>query len=312
MSEAGKRVVDLTAAPGALMTYRRAALQRAHGQDRVPAKILRLRGVRPEVDRVVAYLDVCGGRLTDTLPVLYPHMLGFPLQMALLTDADSPFAAMGLVHVTNSVSVLKPLRLDAALDIEVEMAAPRPHRRGRTVDLRARGPGDGELAWRSASTYLARESTGGRQDDVPGQTAGQAAGQTAELPVPPALLIRPGALWRLPSDLGRRYGDVSGDRNPIHLSAPTARLFGFPTAIAHGMWTAARALAALEGRIPGAVRNDVEFKAPINLPGTVEFADDGATPGAEELGFVVRSRRPGSDGRPKLHLVGSVTALQDA
>jgi hypothetical protein len=51
--------------------------------------------------------------------------------------------------------------------------------------------------------------------------------------------------WRLAGNLGRRYGAVSGDRNPIHLYPVTAKAFGFPTNIAHGMWTKARSLAAL-------------------------------------------------------------------
>ena len=52
--------------------------------------------------------------------------------------------------------------------------------------------------------------------------------------------------WKAPADIGRQYAKVSGDYNPIHLSAVSAKLFGFPTAIAHGLWNKARTLAALE------------------------------------------------------------------
>ena len=75
--------------------------------------------------------------------------------------------------------------------------------------------------------------------------------------------------WSLPGDLGRRYARVSGDANPIHTSALGARLFGFPRAIAHGMWTQARALAALtppDGL--EAAEIEVSFRAPLLLPGT--------------------------------------------
>jgi acyl dehydratase len=102
--------------------------------------------------------------------------------------------------------------------------------------------------------------------------------------------------WRLPGDLGRRYGAVSGDRNPIHLHALTARAFGFPRAIAHGMWTKARALAALEATLPDAYTVDVAFKKPILLPGRVTFA-------AEEGRFVVRSAKDPD----VIHLEGTVT-----
>ena len=59
--------------------------------------------------------------------------------------------------------------------------------------------------------------------------------------------------WRLPGDLGRRYAAVSGDRNPIHLYPLTAKALGFPRQIAHGMWSLARCVAALENRLPDAV-----------------------------------------------------------
>jgi acyl dehydratase len=101
--------------------------------------------------------------------------------------------------------------------------------------------------------------------------------------------------WKLPGDLGRRYGAISGDRNPIHLHALSARLFGFKQAIAHGMWTKARALAALEP-LPDAYTVDVEFKKPIFLPGRVTFAADNGR-------FVVRSAK-----NPDItHLEGTVT-----
>jgi acyl dehydratase len=64
---------------------------------------------------------------------------------------------------------------------------------------------------------------------------------------------------------------VSGDVNPIHLSAPTARLFGFPRAIAHGMWTAAGCLASLEPRTPAAHEVRLAFRRPVLLPSTVEL-----------------------------------------
>ena len=101
--------------------------------------------------------------------------------------------------------------------------------------------------------------------------------------------------WKLPGDLGRRYGSVSGDRNPIHLHALSARLFGFPQAIAHGMWTKARCLAALEP-LPDAYTVDVSFKRPILLPSRVTFAADNER-------FVVRTAK----NPDTIHLEGTVT-----
>ena len=77
--------------------------------------------------------------------------------------------------------------------------------------------------------------------------------------------------WELPPALGRRYAAVSGDRNPIHLSALGAKAFGFPRAIVHGMWTMARCVAALDHRLPDSFTVQASFRAPILLPATVAF-----------------------------------------
>lgn len=288
-----REVVELAQAPGVLGAYRRAVTQRAHGGDRVPEKVLRLTGQVPGTDAVADYCAVVGERLGPALPPLYPHLIGFPLQLALMTDGDSPFPAVGLVHVRNDVTIVEPVPLGAPLDVEVEMLAPRPHRRGRTVDLVARVSlsGDETVVWRSVSTYLRRESVTGRDAGSP----------VPESEAPEGPLAGPGAVWRLPGDLGRRYGRVSGDRNPIHLSAPTARAFGFRSAIAHGMWTAARCLAQEEGRLPRSHRTAVQFRQPVPLPGTVEFVDRGRGDGVD---FQVRAR-----GTDRLHLTGAVTEL---
>ncbi|WP_026181188.1 MaoC/PaaZ C-terminal domain-containing protein [Demetria terragena] len=79
----------------------------------------------------------------------------------------------------------------------------------------------------------------------------------------------PGARWRLPSDLGRRYARVSGDVNPIHMSRLSAKALGFPRTIAHGMWSAARMLATVENRVPDAYDFDISFRKPVLLPSTV-------------------------------------------
>jgi acyl dehydratase len=286
-----------------------------------PDQVYGVTGVVPEMDRVARYVAVCGGRLESTLPPLYPHLLGFGMQFALLADPASPFPVAGLVHVANSVEVLRPLPIGAPLDVEVELAGPYPHRRGSTVDLLTRVSSDGAVAWRSTSGYLHREP---RPTPVPGPDSATSHG--AEHPVggvvdspaghaagapPPAVL---GPLWRLPSDLGRRYAAVSGDRNPIHLSALSARPFGFRRAIAHGMWTAARCLAALEGRLPRTFRMEVEFRSPILLPGTVAFAVElgrSAAGSGASGGGSTRPRRfrvTSRDGSRE-HLLGSIGSI---
>jgi len=207
-----------------------------------------------EVDRdhLAAYDRVCGFRLRDELPATYPHVLAFPLAMDLLTG-PFPFSPLGLVHVTNRIEQLRPVTAGERLDLRVWAADLRPHDRGRQFDVLAEATVDGAPVWREASTYLHRESPGSGARD------------RSE---PPAA----SAVWRVPGDIGRRYAKVSGDANPIHTHDLAAKALGQPGAIAHGMWTKARCLAALEGELPDAYAVDVRFKVPLRIPGTAGFS----------------------------------------
>ena len=231
-----------------------------------------------EVDRghLAAYDRVCGFRLQDELPATYPHVLAFPLAMELLTG-PFPFSPLGLVHVANRIEQRRPLRADERLDLRVWAEDLRPHDRGRQLDVVAEGSVDGEVVWVDRSTYLHREKKSGTS----------AKGDRSE--PPPAE-----AVWRLPGDVGRRYARVSGDNNPIHTHPLIAKALGQPGTIAHGMWTKARALAALEAELPDAFTVDVRFKLPLRIPGKATFSTgDGA--------FAVHDSRGGP------HLEGRVS-----
>jgi acyl dehydratase len=253
--------------------------------DALPERELRRDGIAVDRRRLAAYDRVCGFQLGDTLPATYPHVLAFPLAMELMASGSFPFGVLGLVHVGNAIEQLRPL--DAAEPLDLRLWAERlaEHRRGRTVDIVAEGYVDGELAWRDRSTYLHRES----QRNGPEPTA-QRNG-----PDP----VQATAEWDVPGDIGRRYAAVSGDRNPIHLHGLAAKLLGQKAAIAHGMWTKARCLAALQGHVPAAFSVDVAFKLPVLLPAKVAFSSwaDG-----EVRRFALREAR---SGRP--HVEGSVS-----
>ncbi|ROP39453.1 MaoC family dehydratase [Saccharothrix texasensis] len=225
--------------------------------------------------RLSRYNRVCGFGARDELPITYPHVLGFESQLRLMTGPGFPFPLPGLVHVANRIRRRRPLRASEPLSLHVALADLRPHERGRQFDVVTTASVDGEEVWVDVSTYLRRE------------------GGTAKEPAPGAEAPAPTARWRLPADLGRRYADASGDRNPIHLHPLTAKAFGFPRAIAHGMWSKARCVAAFEGRLPDAYEVDVRFKAPIPLPGEVDFS---AAPADGGWRFALWSDRPHLEG----------------
>jgi acyl dehydratase len=244
----------------ALTTYGRIAIGTALGPvrkrpDALPERELRRDGIAVDRRQLAAYDRVCGFQLTDTLPATYPHVLAFPLAMELMAGGDFPFGVLGLVHVGNAIEQLRPLDAGERLDLRVRAERLAEHPRGRTVDIVAEAYVDGEPAWRDRSTYLHREAGGGT-DGGKARVAPPAA--TAE--------------WDVPGAVGRRYAAVSGDRNPIHMHGLAAKLFGQKGAIAHGMWTNARCLAALQGHLPAAFTVKVAFKLPVLLPAKVAFA----------------------------------------
>ena len=257
------------------------------GDGGLPDVVVHQPGVHVDVDHLAAYAEVCGFRLGDVLPPTYLHMLGFPLSVEIMTRSDFPFGLLGMVHVGNRITQHRPVTLDETVDLTASVTNLRPHPKGRQMDNVVEARVDGEVVWESLSTYLKRGSS---DEDVAEEPRAADDVRVADLPFT--------GLVDVPGDIGRRYGSVSGDRNPIHLTALSAKAFGFPRAIAHGMWTKARALAALEGEIPAACEIDVAFKLPLTIPREVELATERRGDG---IAVGVRSR----DGKP--HLAGMVT-----
>jgi acyl dehydratase len=253
-----------------------------HSKD-VPDTELVLAGVRPNADAVAAYAKVCGFALRNQLPPTYPHVLAFPLQMAVMADGSFPFGAVGLVHVENRIVQHRPLAIGEELKLTVRPTPLQPHKRGQTFGLLTEARAHNEPVWESTSTMLHRQ-----QQPADGPESEQIGRSEAHRPQE-GLTVS--AEWRLGGGLGRRYAGVSGDRNPIHMHSLAAKPLGFPSAIAHGMWAKARCLAALESRLPDAFSVEVRFRKPIRLPGRVEFLSDA---GSEEIHFAVRDARRGT------------------
>ena len=216
---------------------------------------------------VSEYAAVTGLRFGDSVPLTYPFALTFPSVMSLVSGFDFPFAAMGSVHVENRITQHRPIAVTDTVGVKVHAENLREHRRGLLVDLIAELNVGNDLAWHQVTTFLHQQRTSLSDEPKPEQPR-----RRQKLPPPNAILhVTPGQI--------RHYASVSGDHNPIHTSSIGAKLFGFPTSIAHGMFSAAAVLANIEGQLPAAVKYSVRFGKPVLLPARVGLYTERVTDG---------------------------------
>lgn len=221
------------------------------------AELLCARTLRNDLDQ---YNRLCGFRSDNHLPITWPHILAFPLHMKLLTEKSFPLPLLGLVHLRNTITRYRQIGTHELLKLSVHLGEQAHTSRGLEFDVVTRAYSAGTVVWEETSTMLYRQ---------PDQHAKRNA-----RPAPPPLELFPNCRdFKVPEAIGRQYGKISGDRNPIHLHALSARAFGFPRAIAHGMWSKAHALAILQqqGPWPDCVRVSCQFKKPVFLPGTAQL-----------------------------------------
>ena len=242
------------------------------------------------IDRmnVAEYAEVTGLRFGDAVPLTYPFALTFPSVMSLVSGFDFPFAAMGSVHIENEITQHHPIRVTDTVTIATHAENLREHRKGLLVDILTDVSVGNEVAWHQVTTFLHQQRTSLSDEPKPPPQ------KQPKLPPPNAILrISPGQI--------RRYATVGGDHNPIHTSSIGAKLFGFPTSIAHGMFSAAAVLANLEASLPDAVTYSVRFGKPVLLPASAGlYVDQG--PDGWDI-----SLRNLSKGYP--HLTGTLRAL---
>ena len=307
-----------TGSPSLAGSYLRALIPKRAGISAWPTLEAARDGVIVNPEHLRGYRQLCGFPAENALPLTYPQLTAFPMSMALMTGKDFPFRILGLVHIRNEISQLRPIHQAEPLDYRVWIEEPFQHAKGTAFDVGAEVcDTTGEPVWSSRSTYLRREQREQREAVRPSDPPPAAP----SLPDAEAGLGADAAAattWRLPADLGRRYASVSGDRNPIHLYPWTARLFGFKRQIAHGMWSAARCLAALDvGNPPpgsptpapsspqatsAAAAFAVDFRAPVLLPSTVLLSR------APDVGGVTEFTLAAADSG-RVHLVGGLTLL---
>jgi acyl dehydratase len=229
-----------------------------------------------DVQHIARYAAVCGFEPAAQVPLTYPQMLTFPLVMHYMSSPACPWPAMGTVHLANAITQQAPLAAGDAVRVELQTGELLAHEKGQvfTLALRILRERSGECVWEATQTLLRM----GVRAPV---------GHPFNTELGPDLPLTRLGQFDAPADIGRRYAPVSGDYNPIHLWPFTAQLLGFRRAIAHGLWTQARALALLQpdGVLPQASLQTV-FKRPLLLPAQATLWH--ATPAPNDQLFEVR------------------------
>ncbi len=289
------RRVEFEGVPSSGAALRRLVFSRTKGLKKggtIPRIEAGIRRVDPQPERVAAYRTVCGFPDTGMLPLTYPHILGAPLHLELAGHKDFPLPGMGVVHVRNTITQERPIGDEEVLSVECWVEGHDDARLGWEFGLVTEVSAADEVVWRSVSTALSRRK---------GKPRGPRPERQDETDVGQ---VQRSAVWSLSEDLGRRYGRVSGDYNPIHMYAWTAKAFGFKRAIIHGMWSLARCVSELDDDLPDSpVTVDVSFRKPLLLPSRVSFSSR-----RTEGGTVEYEGRDARDGRVRLQ--GRCSATQ--
>lgn len=282
--------VETTDQPSGLRNLLRAAAGALpfipRGSD-LPDRAVKVEGLQIDRSNVAQYAAVTGLRYGDEVPLTYPFALTFPVVMSLVTGFDFPFAAMGSVHTENRITQHRPIAVTDSVDVTVHAENLREHRKGLLVDILTDVHVGNDLAWQQVTTFLHQQRTSLSDEPKPPKK------KPPKLPPPTGVLtVSAGQI--------RRYASVSGDHNPIHTNPVAAKLFGFPTVIAHGMFTAAAVLRTIEGQLPDAVKYSVRFGKPVVLPAKTNLFVERVADGWD---LALRN----SKGEP--HLTGTVRAL---
>ena len=211
--------------------------------------------VKLRKSHIQRYREVCGIPDSPYLPHAFPHVLAMPLHMYIFTAPNFPVKVLGLIHLRNTIRAFKPIPSTGALRVTAEWETMRETPTGQEYDLITRAYSGSELMWEEVSTMLAHRAAPGQRPVI--ERAGITEVKTN---------------FSVSANTGRRYSMVSGDFNPIHLSARTASWFGFKQAVAHGMWSMSRSLGAGNEHLPTEpIQIDTQFKLPLYLPSEVIF-----------------------------------------
>jgi hypothetical protein len=225
---------------------------RVHHRRPSPA-VFMLRALYPSpgAARLGRFLQLTGLHAPRELPILYPHVFGFPLQMAVLTDRAYPLPIWGALQIRNHLVLHRPIEPGAVLDLETRTADHRFLEKGTEIDLHTTVHAGSECVWESVNTFYYRRRGG---------PAGVASPLAAAPVVPDEVVAR----WRTERGIGWSVAGLTGDYNGIHYCDRYARLRGFRRAFHHPQIVVGACLAHLPWPPPKTPqRLDAWLKGPV-------------------------------------------------
>jgi acyl dehydratase len=276
----------------------------AHSPSEVllPSHYFCFAGVKLDESDYDTFHQVVGwDRESDTIHPCFLHSQAFALHVKLLLLPTFPFPLLGLVHVNNQITQIRPIKKGEKLTVSSCFGPLELHPKGWLFSIQVEFHSGSELVWKSISTNLFRTKHGQTVEPTDKYSLDTFTNSITET-------------CMLSSGLGRQYAKVSGDFNPIHLTKWTAKLFGFKQHIIHGMWTKSYCLSAIQKINPALLSQAYEvnttFKQPLYLPNQVNIAVQTimSETDSDSMLFKVEGVSAHNEQQP-LHLIGNIRSI---
>ncbi len=216
----------------------------------VPRITQRWEGLRIDAEHLKAFCRATGLPEHGYASILYPHVIGFRLQMALLTHRAFPLPVWIALQIRNRLVQHRHLRVGERFDLETRIGTSRIVDKGIEIDLVSRLMHETNCCWESEVTYFFRGRFGS-----PAGVSSAAAPDLAQAPVVDRFTIVSGGGWN--------FGALTGDYNGIHWANWYARRLGFRAAFPHPQRVAGMCLARLAGPPSEAQTLQLWIKGPL-------------------------------------------------
>ncbi|KAF5842359.1 hypothetical protein DUNSADRAFT_7673 [Dunaliella salina] len=207
--------------------------------------------------------------MKGVVPLMYPICESFRLNIQALLLPAFPFSVLRTVLKSISTTMYREVMQDEALVYRVQIdpkTFTRTDKGHVEVDIAsmASSKKDNTVVWRSTVRAV-----------VLNPKAAKGGGSAAAPLEHEKLQVID--TWKHKADVGRKYGALNGDLNPIHLHPALSKMFGFKRPIAHALFQLSCTEASIRKHgipIQYPLQMDVDCKRPTLLPATLHCALD--------------------------------------